>query len=88
MGGRWYRALFLHPEDGADDFAVTLPVVGDTPPGLLRLATTFENARAIDVYRLVERSGWPEAAAFMYEETIPGTIQDGQRIEQVIYPDD
>ncbi|WP_285117405.1 hypothetical protein [Leifsonia sp. fls2-241-R2A-40a] len=83
-----YRALFLHPEQDEDDFSALLPVMGPSPPALIRAATTFAGARAIAVYRLAEASSWPEAAAFLYQETVPGTIRDGESLEQVALPDD
>lgn len=88
MGAATYRALFLHPDGDEDDFVAELPVIGLTPPALVRAATTFAGARAIAVYRLAEASAWPEAAAFLYHETVPGTLTDGRRLEQVAMPDD
>ncbi|WP_431247142.1 hypothetical protein [Leifsonia xyli] len=55
---------------------------------MIRAATTYAGARAVAVYRLAEASAWPEAAAFLYQETVPGTIRDGQQLEQVAMPDD
>ncbi|WP_431220849.1 hypothetical protein [Leifsonia xyli] len=88
MSEKTYRALFLHPEGAHDDFSALLPLLGPAPPALIRAATTYAGARAVAVYRLAEASAWPEAAAFLYQETVPGTIRDGQQLEQIAMPDD
>ncbi|SDH70125.1 hypothetical protein SAMN04515691_0285 [Leifsonia sp. 98AMF] len=88
MSAETYRALFLHPDEDEDDFSAQLPVVSAAPPALIRAATTYAGAQAVAVYRLAEASAWPEAAAFLYEKTIPGTVPDGEQLEQVETPDD
>ncbi|SEA40608.1 hypothetical protein [Leifsonia sp. 21MFCrub1.1] len=88
MSAGTYRALFLHPDEDEDDFSAQLPVLSETPPALIRAATTFAGAQAVAVYRLAEASSWPEAAAFLYEKTVPGTMPGGARLEQVATPDD
>jgi hypothetical protein len=55
---------------------------------MLRSSATFEGAQAVEVFRLADASSWPEVAAFLYEETLPGTVKDGVAVEQVSMPDD
>ena len=55
---------------------------------MIRAASAFEGAAAVDVFRLVDASAWPEAAAYLYEGTVPGTLADGDGVEQVPTPDD
>ena len=87
-GEKTFLALLLYPDDSRDAFSVRLPLVGARPPGLLRTSATFEGARAVEVFRLADASSWPEIAAFLYEETLPGTVKDGGMVEQVLMPDD
>ena len=83
-----FLALLLYPDESRDAFSVRLPMEGSRPPGLLRASATFEGARAVEVFRLADASSWPEVAAFLYEETLPGTVKDGVAVEQVSTPDD
>jgi len=55
---------------------------------VIRAAAAFEGAAAVDVFRLVDASAWPEAAAYLYEGTEPGTVADGDGVRQVSTPDD
>jgi hypothetical protein len=83
-----FLALFLYADESRDPFSVRLPRLGRTPPRMLRAATTFEGAVAVDLYRLADESSWPDAAAFLYAETVPGVVGDGADVEQVPTPDD
>lgn len=88
MDGPTFLALLLFPDESRDPFSVRLPRLGDAPPVVLRTAATFEGARAMNVYRLADASAWPEVAAFVYQETVPGTVGEGEVVEQVSTPDD
>ena len=83
-----FLALLLYADETRDAFSVRLPVVGARPPVLLRTSAVFEGAQAVEVFRLADASSWPDVAAFLYEETLPGTVKDGAAIEQVPMPDD
>ncbi|MDR6971558.1 hypothetical protein [Leifsonia shinshuensis] len=83
-----FLALFLFPEEDRDPFSIRLPVISDRPAEMLRASTTFEGVRAVDVFRLADASSWPEAAAYLYQETVPGTVRDDASVEQVLTPDD
>ena len=83
-----FVAVFLYPEDSAESISKRLPIVGAGPPAVIRAAAAFEGAAAVDVFRLVDASAWPEAAAYLYEGTVPGTVEDGDGVEQVTTPDD
>jgi hypothetical protein len=83
-----FVAVFLYPDESAPSFSRQLPVVGAGPPALIRSSAAFEGAAAVDVFRLVDASAWPEAAAYLYEGTEPGTLADGDGVEQVSTPDD
>lgn len=86
-GGGSFMAVFLFPEEFRDSFSLRLPVRGAEPPAAIRAAATFAGAAAVDVYRLIDGSSWPESAAYLYAETVPGTVADDQ-VEQVMTPDD
>jgi hypothetical protein len=88
--GETFVAVFLYPEESSDSFSKRLPIVGAGPPAVIRAAAAFEGAAAVDVFRLVDASAWPEAAAYMYAETVPGTFGDGgdDDVEQITTPDD
>ncbi|MGO4536111.1 hypothetical protein [Leifsonia sp. 2MCAF36] len=88
MNEQTFLALLLYPDESREAFSVLLPLEGTRPPGLLRTSATFEGARAVEVFRLADASSWPEAAAYVYEETLPGTVRDGVAVEQVPMPDD
>lgn len=83
-----FVAVFLYPEASAESFSKRLPVVGAGPPAVIRAAAAFEGAAAVDVFRLVDASAWPEAAAYLYAETLPGTVADADGVEQVTTPND
>lgn len=83
-----FVAVLLYPEDSAESISRRLPIVGAGPPAVIRAAAAFEGAAAVDVFRLVDASAWPEAAAYLYEGTVPGTLEDGDGVEQVSTPDD
>ncbi len=83
-----FLALLLYPDESRDAFSVRLPMQGSRPPNILRTSATFEGAQAVEVFRLADASSWPECAAFLYEETLPGTVKDGSMVEQVPTPDD
>ncbi|MFE4951958.1 hypothetical protein ACFQ9V_17790 [Leifsonia sp. NPDC056665] len=83
-----FVAVLLYPEDSAESLSRRLPIVGAGPPAVIRAAAAFEGAAAVDVFRLVDASAWPEAAAYLYEGTVPGTVEDGDGVEQVTTPDD
>lgn len=87
---RSFVAVFLYPDDSRESFSKRLPAVGAAPPALIRAAAAFEGAAAVDVFRLVDASAWPEAAAYLYAETVPGTLADadGDGVEQVPTPND
>lgn len=88
--GGTFVAVFLYPDERRDSFSKRLPVVGDGPPAVIRASAAFEGAAAVDVFRLVDASAWPEAAAYMYAETVPGTFGDGgdDDVQQLTTPDD
>ena len=88
MDEQSFLAVLLFPDGARDEFSVRIPLLGPRPPGLLHTATTFEGAEAIDVFRLADAGAWPTAAAYLYEQTIPGTVRDGAGIEQIALPDD
>ena len=83
-----FVAVFLYPGESVDSFSKRLPIVGAGPPAVIRAAAAFEGAAAVDVFRLVDASAWPEAAAYLYEGTEPGTVADGDGVSQVSTPDD
>lgn len=83
-----FVAVLLYPDDSAESVSRRLPIVGAGPPAVIRAASAFEGAAAVDVFRLVDASAWPEAAAYLYEGTVPGTLADGDGVEQVSTPDD
>ncbi|MEY9950971.1 hypothetical protein [Leifsonia sp. EB34] len=83
-----FVAVFLYPDDSAEGVSRRLPIVGAGPPAVIRAASAFEGAAAVDVFRLVDASAWPEAAAYLYEGTVPGTLADDDGVEQVSTPDD
>ncbi|MEN2739209.1 hypothetical protein ABCS02_15570 [Microbacterium sp. X-17] len=83
-----FVAVFLYPDDSAESVSRRLPIVGAGPPAVIRAASAFEGAAAVDVFRLVDASAWPEAAAYLYAGTEPGTVADGDGVEQVSTPDD
>ena len=83
-----FVAVFLYPDESAPSVSRRLPVVGAGPPAVIRSAAAFEGAAAVDVFRLVDASAWPEAAAYLYEGTVPGTVADDDGVEQVPTPDD
>ena len=88
MSEQTFLALLLYPDESRDAFSVRLRLEGARPPALLRTSATFEGAQAVEVFRLADASSWPEVAAFLYEETLPGTVKDGGAVEQVSLPDD
>jgi len=88
MSDQTFLALLLYPDEARDAFSVRLPLQGARPPAMLRTSATFEGARAVEVFRLADAGSWPDAAAFLYEETLPGTVKDGVAVEQVPMPDD
>jgi hypothetical protein len=88
MSDSTFLALLLYPDDSRDAFSVRLPLEGARPPAMLRTSAIFEGARAVEVFRLADASSWPDVAAFLYEQTEPGTMRDGLTIEQVPMPDD
>jgi hypothetical protein len=83
-----FVAVFLYPDESGDSFSKRLPVIGAGPPAVIRAAAAFEGAAAVDVFRLVDASAWPEAAAYLYAETVPGTLADGDGVQQISTPDD
>ncbi|MGH1523477.1 hypothetical protein ACRAWC_05180 [Leifsonia sp. L25] len=83
-----FVAVFLYPGESRESTSRRLPIVGAGPPAVIRAASMFEGAAAVDVFRLVDASAWPEAAAYLYEGTVPGTLEDGDGVEQVTTPDD
>ena len=85
-----FVAVFLYPEETSGSVSKRLPVVGAVPPAELRAAAAFEGAAAVDVFRLVDASAWPEAAAYLYAETVPRTLADGDGdlVQQLSTPDD
>lgn len=83
-----FVAVFLYPDESVESFSRRLPIVGARPPAVIRAAAAFEGAAAVDVFRLADASAWPEAAAYLYEGTVPGTVEDGEGVEQVTTPDD
>lgn len=85
---RSFVAVFLYPDERRESFSERLPVVGGGPPAVIRTAATFEGAAAVDVFRLADASAWPEAAAYMYAETVPGTLADGEGVQQLATPND
>jgi hypothetical protein len=83
-----FVAVFLYPEESGESFSKRLPIVGAGPPAVIRAAAAFEGVAAVDVFRLVDASAWPEAAAYLYAETVPGTLADGEGVEQISTPND
>ena len=83
-----FVAVFLYPDESAPSVSRRLPIVGAGPPAVIRAAAAFEGVAAVDVFRLVDASAWPEAAAYLYEGTVPGTVEDGEGVEQMSTPDD
>lgn len=83
-----FLALLLYPDEARDAFSVRLPMMGVRPPAILRTSATFEGVQAVEVFRLADASSWPDVAAFLHQETLPGTAGDGMAIEQVTMPDD
>lgn len=73
--GAFWAVLSHPPERCCEDRALLLPA-GDHPPPRLRLPTVWITVDAFDVYTLVDRSQWPESAAFAYAGTIPRTVID------------
>ncbi|MGN6425326.1 hypothetical protein [uncultured Leifsonia sp.] len=86
--GETFVAVFLFPEELRDSFSLRLPVRGLAPPAAIRAAATFAGAAAVDVFRLIDGSSWPASAAYLYAETVPGTVVDDSMVEQVATPDD
>ncbi|MFP3466359.1 hypothetical protein [Leifsonia sp. SIMBA_070] len=83
-----FLALLLFPDETREPVSILLPVVSARPAVLLHASTTFEGVQAVDVFRLADASSWPEAAAYLYEKTVPGTVRDASTVEQVLTPDD
>ncbi|WP_241704996.1 hypothetical protein [Leifsonia shinshuensis] len=84
-----FVAVFLYPEETSESFSKRLPIVGAGPPAVIRAAAAFEGAAAVDVFRLVDASAWPEAAAYLYSGTEPRTLADGDDVvQQISTPDD
>ncbi|WP_426623416.1 hypothetical protein ACPPVW_12355 [Leifsonia sp. McL0607] len=85
-----FVAVFLYSEESGESFSKRLPIEGARPPGIIRAAAAFEGAAAVDVFRLVDASAWPEAAAYLYAETVPRTLADGDGdvVQQISTPDD
>ncbi|WP_235493433.1 hypothetical protein [Leifsonia sp. Leaf336] len=85
-----FVAVFLFPDEASESFSKRLPVIGAGPPAVIRAAAAFEGAAAMDVYRLVDASAWPGAAAYLYAETVPRTLADGDGdlVQQISTPDD
>lgn len=88
--GETFVAVLLYAEDSRESFSRRLPLVGAGPPAVIRAAAAFEGAAAVEVFRLVDASAWPEAAAYLYAETVPGTVADGgdDGVQQITTPDD
>ncbi|WP_348788231.1 hypothetical protein [Leifsonia sp. NPDC080035] len=83
-----FVAVFLFPDELRDSFSLRLPIRGPAAPAAIRAATTFAGAAAVDVYRLIDGSSWPASAAYLYAETVPGTVGDDSEVQQVVTPDD
>ncbi len=83
-----FVAVFLYPEETGESVSKRLPIVGAGPPAVIRAAAAFEGAAAVDVFRLVDASAWPEAAAYLYAETVPRTLADDDVVQQFSTPDD
>ncbi|WP_158864154.1 hypothetical protein [Leifsonia sp. AG29] len=88
MDDNTFLAILIFPDEQREAFSLRLPLLGPRPPGLLRTAATFEGAAAVDVFRLADAGSWPVAAAYLYQESVPGTLRDGAEVEQVATPDD
>lgn len=85
-----FVAVLLYPDESTASVSRRLPIVGAGPPAVIRAAAAFEGAAAVDVFRLVDASAWPEAAAYLYAETVPRTLADGDGdvVQQMPTPDD
>jgi hypothetical protein len=85
-----FVAVLLYPDESTASVSRRLPIVGAGPPAVIRAAAAFEGAAAVDVFRLVDASAWPEAAAYLYAETVPRTLGDGDGdvMQQIPTPND